>query len=133
MNPVAVAKFFNIICKAVLLSMFASQYRDNDLLEPVLIYFGIVETNSHVILHLHCLVWFKRVSHLSILPTKIRKNEEFYIKLLAFLEHIIKCSTNNVALFDVLHHICPNACVANTIKDFMAQPKEDNKAVAKKV
>ena len=52
---------------------------------------------------------------------------------MAFLDQIIKCPAKNDALFNVLHHACYNARGANTTEDFMAQLKEDRKAVAKKV
>lgn len=90
MNPVAMAKFFYIICKGVLLSLFTSGSCDRGLLEPVSIYFGKVKTNSYGMLYLHCLVWLKEVSHLPTLCTKIQGNEDFCVGLLTVLEHIIK-------------------------------------------
>ena len=133
MNPVAVAKFFHIICEGVLLSLFASGSRDGGLLGPVSTYFGTVETNGRGMLHLHCLVWLKGASHLPTLRAKIQGNEDFRVRLLAFLEHIIKCSANDDAPSDALHHACPDAREANTTEDFTAQLKEDSEAVAKKV
>ena len=53
------AKLFDIICKAVLLSLFASEYHDGGLLRLKLTYFGIVITNSHSMLYLYCLIWLK--------------------------------------------------------------------------
>lgn len=55
-NPVAIAKFFYIICKGALLSLFASRYCDKGLLEPVSIYFSKIEINGYSMLYLHCLV-----------------------------------------------------------------------------
>lgn len=55
------------------------------------------------------------------------------MRLLAFLEHIIKYSVNIDARSDALHHICPNACETNTTEDFMAQLDENSKVIAKKV
>ena len=55
------------------------------------------------------------------------------MRLLAFLKQIIKCSANNNALFNILHHVCPDAYEPNTIKNFTAQLKKDSKAGAKKV
>lgn len=71
-------------------------------------------------LYLHCLIQFKRVSHLPILHTKIQGNKEFCMKLLAFLESIIKCFIKYNALSDTLHHTCSNTQEANTIKNFTA-------------
>ena len=55
-NPVTMAKFFDIICKAVLLSLFANEHHDGGLLGPVSTYFKIVKTNDCGMLYLHCLV-----------------------------------------------------------------------------
>ena len=97
------------------------------------IYFGIIETNGYDMLHLHCLVWLKRALYLPTLYAKIQDNKDFYVRLLAFLECIIKFSTNDNTLSDVLHYTCFNTHEANTTEDFMAQLKKDSKAVAKKV
>ena len=69
MNPVAVAKFFYIIYDAVFMSLFAAGQTKEGLLGPILNYFAIVKTNGREMLHLHCLVWLKSVSHLAILQS----------------------------------------------------------------
>ena len=56
MNPVALAKFFDITCKVVLLSLFASKHRDGGLLGPVSTYFGTIKLNGRSIIHLDYLV-----------------------------------------------------------------------------
>lgn len=132
-NPVAVAKFFHIIYKEVLLSLFASGSCDGGLLRSVSIYFGIVEINGCGIVHLHCLVWLKGASHLPILRAKIQGNEDFRVRLLIFLEYIIKYSTNNDIFSDAFHPAYPDIYETNTIKNFRAQFKEDSEAVVKKV
>lgn len=55
-NPVAIAKFFHIIYKVVLLSLFTSEYCDGDLLGLISTYFGKVEINGYNMLYLYCLV-----------------------------------------------------------------------------
>ena len=55
------------------------------------------------------------------------------MRLLAFLESIIKYSTNDDTLSDALHHACPNVRKANITEDFTAQLNKDNGGVAKKV
>lgn len=86
-----------------------------------------------VLLHLYCLVWLKGASHLPTLRTKIQSNKDFCMRLLAFLEHIIKYFTNNDTLFNALYHTYPDAREANTIEDFTARLKKNSKVVAKKV
>ena len=132
-NQVAMAKFFHIICKELLLSLFASGCRYRDLLEPVSIYFGTVKINGCGILHLHCLVWLKKALYLPTLCIKIEDNKDFCIRLWVFLEHIIKCSANNDDHFNALHHACSDSCEANSTKNFKAQLKKNSKAIAKKV
>lgn len=55
------------------------------------------------------------------------------MRLLIFLELIIKCSANDDASFKVLHHIYPDKSKTNIPKDFMVQLKKDSKAVIKKI
>lgn len=55
-NLIAMVKFFYIIYKAVLLSLFINKYYDGGLLELVSTYFGIVKINSCNMFYLHCLV-----------------------------------------------------------------------------
>lgn len=133
MNLIAVAKFFHIICKMVLLSLFVSECHDGGLLRLVSTYFGMVETNSRNMFYLYYLVWLKKASYLPTLRAKIQDIKDFRMRLLLFLEHIIKCFVNNNLPSDALHHACPDICEANITKNFMAQFKEDSKAVAKKI
>ncbi len=81
-NPIAIAKFFYIICDAIFMSLFGVGQSKRGLLGPILNYFGIVETNSHRILYLHYLVWLKGVLHLAILQTQLQSNDEFCQKKL---------------------------------------------------
>lgn len=121
MNLVPIAKFFDITYKTVLLSLFVSEYCDSGLLEPISTYFGTVETNSCGILHLYYLFWLKEVLHLpTALCAKIRENEEFCMRLLVFLEYIIKCSVKDDFFSNILHHIYLNGCKTNIIEDFLA-------------
>ena len=55
-NPVAMKKFFNITCKAVLLFFFISKYYNSHLLKFESIYFRTLKTNGHGILNLYYLV-----------------------------------------------------------------------------
>lgn len=70
-NLVAVGKFFHIICKEILLSLFASRSCNGGLLELVSTYFDIVKTNGCGMLYLHYLVLLKRALHLPTLRIKI--------------------------------------------------------------
>ncbi len=63
MNPVAVAKFFHIICDAIFMFLFGAGQIEEGFLGPISNYFDTVETNGRRMLPLHCLVWLKGVSH----------------------------------------------------------------------
>lgn len=89
-NLIVGVKFFYIICKAILLLLFASKYCNKDLLRLILIYFEIVKLNNYNMHYLSFLFCLKKLLHLPTLHIKIKKNKDFCIKLLAFLEHIIK-------------------------------------------
>lgn len=51
-NPVAVAQFFHILCVTIIDHLLASS-RQNGYLGAISYHYGIVETNTHSILHLH--------------------------------------------------------------------------------
>ena len=67
MNPVAVAQFFQSICSAIFEHLLQDSPANPGLFGPVSTYFGTVETNGRGMLHLHCLVWLKRLYHLETL------------------------------------------------------------------
>lgn len=71
MNPMAIAKFFHMIFKGVLLSLFANGCCDGGLLRPVSTYFGKVKTNGGGMFYFYYLVWLKRASYLLNLCVKI--------------------------------------------------------------
>ena len=75
----------------------------------------------------------KETLHLLTLHVKIRENKEFYMRLLAFIKYIIKCSAKNDVPSNILHYTCFNEYKTNITKDFMAHFKENSKAIVKKV
>lgn len=133
MNPAAVARFFHIICDAVFMSLLAAGHLEGGLLGPISNYFATVETNGRDMLHLHCLIWLRGVSHLATLRSQIQDNDEFRQTLLSFLEHVIKCSACQDPHPETLHHACPDANDSITISQFACQLRSDSEAVAQKV
>lgn len=132
MNLMVVVKFFDITYKTILLFLFGSELYDGGLLRPVLMNFGTIKTNDCNILYLHYFVWLKEASHLLILCKKIQENIKFCMKLLAFLEYIIKCYLKNDVFSNALYHTYPDARETNITKNFIAQFKKNNKAIPKK-
>ncbi len=84
------------------MSLFGAGQTKRELLWPISNYFDTVETNSHGMLHLHCLMWLKGVLHLAILWMQLQSNDKFRPKLLSFLEHIIKYSASQNPHFQTL-------------------------------
>ena len=63
---------------------------------------------------------------------KSRKQGILY-KIDSFSKTYHQISTKKDAPSNVLYHVCLDAHKANTLEDFMAQFKENGKAIAKKV
>ncbi len=76
MNPIAVAKFFHIICDAIFMSLFGAGQTEGGLLGSISNYFSTVKANGRGMLHLHYLIWLKGVSHLATLRTQLQSNDE---------------------------------------------------------
>ncbi len=76
-NPVATAKVFHIIYDAIFMSLFGAGSTAGGLFGQISNYFATVETNGCGMLHLHCLVWLKGISHLATLRSQIQSNIEF--------------------------------------------------------
>lgn len=66
MNLVVVAKFFYETCTNIFDYLLIAGLTHGGLFSLVSIFFGMVETNSWGMLHLHCLVWLKGMSNLVI-------------------------------------------------------------------
>lgn len=56
MNFVVIATFFDEISEAIFDHFIAAESNKNRLFEPVLIYFGTIETNGRGMLHFYCLI-----------------------------------------------------------------------------
>ncbi len=133
MNPVAIAKFFHIICDAIFMFLFGAGQTAGGLFGPILNYFATVETNGHGMLHLHYLEWLRGVLHLVTLRSQIQSNVEFRQRLLSFLEHIIKCSTSENPHTQTLDHVGPDANDPMTTPQFADLLRSDSEAIVRKV
>lgn len=88
-NPVAVAKFFHIICNTIFISLFDVGQTARGLFRIISNYFAINETNGFGMHYLYSLLWPKRISHLATFPSQIQSNMEFHQWLLLFWKVII--------------------------------------------
>ena len=133
MNLVSMAKFFYIIFKGFFVSLLVASKVKKGLLEQILNYFAIVETNGRGIVHLYCFVWLKGASYLATLRSQVQDNHEFCQKLLSFFKHVIKCFVCSDCYSEILHHICFDANNSMSKSQFAILLKYDSKFVACKV
>ncbi len=96
MNPVAIATFFHETCRGIFNYLLRAGSSNGGLFGPVSAYFGTVESNGRGMLHLHCLVWLKGLSSFSNLCRKIADEDGFKIRLLSFLNQVIRCELTPV-------------------------------------
>ncbi len=59
------AHFFETTCRGIFEYLLATGFKNGGLFDLISTYFGIVETNSQGILHLHCLVWLQSAYNIS--------------------------------------------------------------------
>lgn len=138
MNPVAIATFFDEICKAIFDHLLAAGSSESGLFGPMSIYFGTVETNGRGMLHLHCLVWLKGMTNLSNFRQKMPSDPDYLSQLIQFLDHIIKASLSvSPSDTSATQNPCPTKftpfSTTHDIDAFCASLDADSNKVASKV
>ncbi len=132
-NPVAVATFFHETCRGIFNYLLKAGSSDGDLFGSVLAYFGIVETNGRSMLYLHCLVWLKGISSFSDLCRKIADEDGFKIRLLLFVDQVIRYKLTPVDTNQVLPKVVPSASATPDGSIFASQLKDNTNLVASQV
>src|SRR6266480_671483 len=94
-NPVAVAQFFNHICKAIFDGLIQSGTGRIGILGQVANHFGVVETNGRGMLHLHALVWLTGNLEFNTLRNRLLQDGDFAHRVIRYLEAIIIQSINS--------------------------------------
>ena len=94
-NPVAVAQFFNHICKAIFNGLLQSNTGRIGIFGQVANHFGVVETNGRGMLHLHALVWLTGNLAFSDLRDRILQDRDFANRMIRYIESIIVESINS--------------------------------------
>lgn len=89
MNPAAIAKFFDSICKAIFNALVNPDGGEMGIFGHVSTYFGVVETNGHGMLHFHCLVWLTGNVDFFNLRHKMLHDPAFADRMLEYLDTII--------------------------------------------
>ncbi|KAJ3567450.1 hypothetical protein NP233_g6363 [Leucocoprinus birnbaumii] len=91
-NPVAAARFFDILVRLFIKHVLGVVNDGNDgVYGPVASYYGTVEQQGHLTLHLHCLVWVRgALSPQQIRDRLLSSDNEFERNLLDYLESCSK-------------------------------------------
>jgi len=93
-NPVAVAQFFNHVCKAFFDGLIQSGTGQIGILGQIANHYGVVETNGRGMLHLHALVWLAGNLEFSNLRGRLLQDGAFAHRVICYLESIIAQSVN---------------------------------------
>ncbi len=93
-NPVAVAQFFNHVCKSFFDGLIQSGTGQIGILGQVANHYGVVETNGRGMLHIHALVWFTGNLDFSNLRDRLLQDPAFALRMIHYLESIIVQSVN---------------------------------------
>ena len=92
-NPAIAAKFFNIFMKSFIKTLLKfdqeSELGEGGILGHVKGYYGCVEAQGRGSLHCHMLVWIEGSLNPDDLKVKIVRDDDFRLKLAAYLEDII--------------------------------------------
>ncbi len=84
-------------------------------------------------LHLYCLVWLKKMSSFSGLCRNIANEDECKIRLLSFLDQVIRCELTPMDTNQVLPKVGPSASAAPDASVFASQLKDNANLVAFRV
>ncbi|KAJ5215235.1 uncharacterized protein N7498_001642 [Penicillium cinerascens] len=133
-NPVAVASFFHSVCTAILDGLFASGRDRTGILGDVSNHYGVVETNSRGMLHLHAIMWLKGNLSFTNLRSRVLADAKFTTRVLHYLESVIIQSINKSSLVDPevnLVPISPSASDPESDHDFHIRLADDSNLVAR--
>ena len=133
MNPIAVVTFFHETCRDIFKHLLRAESSNGGIFVLISAYFGTIETNGRGMLHLHCLVWLKRISSFFNLQRKVVDEDGFKIRLLSFLDQVIRCELIFVDINQVLLEVGPLASATNDASVFALQLKDNVNLVTSEV
>ncbi|OKO94694.1 ATP-dependent DNA helicase pfh1 [Penicillium subrubescens] len=135
-NPVAVAEFFNHVCKAILDGLFATNTGQTGILGDLSNHFAVVETNGRGMLHLHGLAWARGNLAFTTLRDRLLQDSDFAARMIRYLESIITQGVDESILHDPevnLPSISPSATDNESDNDFHLRLSIDSNCVARKM
>ena len=137
-NLVAVAQFFHHICKALFDRLLCSNTGELGIFGQISNHFGVVETNSCGMLHLHALIWVTGNVEFNTLRNQISEDKLFVECMIRYLETIIVKSLNATNLQNsppsetTFQNTSPSTKGPETDNEFNKNLAADSNAVAEK-
>lgn len=88
-NPVAAARFFNLMVKMFIKIILKADMNEEGLFGKTSAYYGTVESQGRLTLHLHLLLWLENADNPQIMRDKALANDEEYkTALISWLESV---------------------------------------------
>ena len=130
-NPVAVAQFFNHICKGIFKSLLCSHTGQIGILGEVANHFGVVEANGRGMLHLHALIWLTGNLAFDSLRHRLLQDSTFANKMMHYLESIIVQSIDSDSSLDIgPTDLPPSSKCQESNNEFHVKLSADSNSVA---
>src|SRR5436190_4886377 len=130
-NPVAVAQFFNHICKGIFKSLLRSHTGQIGILGEVANHFGVVEANGRGMLHLHALIWLTGNLAFDSLRHRLLQDSTFANKMMHYLESIIVQSIDSDSSLDIgPTDLPPSSKCQESNNEFHVKLSADSNSVA---
>ncbi len=131
-DPVASAKYYNLVVENVLTKLLAYNHPEGGVLGHVSGYYGTTEEQGRGSLHLHLMVWMKGYPSPTDLITRMKQDEQYRHDVLKYFDSIIK---QDVGVYsgkitkeqkDIDKILCRRPCDPNK-KNFAKRLKSDLK------
>lgn len=132
-NPVAVAKFFDCICKAVLRGLLATGTGQPGILGDISNHYGVVETNGRGMLYMYTLVWLRGNLAFANLRIRLLSDSEFAARMISYLEATIVQGIDETILPDTEVALLTTPLSAKerqTDTEFFSRLSHDSNSVA---
>ncbi|CAG8806724.1 5886_t:CDS:2, partial [Cetraspora pellucida] len=94
LDPIAVAKYFNVIIQAIIDTLIRYKRKDNDIFSLIRNYYSVVKYQDHGILYCHMFVWLHGARDLLLLHQKLKTDNEFCECLLHYVSSIVRKDIN---------------------------------------
>ena len=129
MNFVIVIQFLDYICKIVFKLLFVVDSLNDNFFHSIFTYFDILKTNNRDMLHLHCFLWFRETYLLTNFQNRIFTDSNYNIKVIWFIDQIIKNSIVSIAKSFVSFFDAISTNLNELLKEFIRKLHDNNNVV----